>query len=73
MPKHETRTALEHHSHHVKKSLLCLRVLYTHLLKDCFVMKTNLNNYDSFKDNKKSHIKYQKHLRTSGNKKQDYV
>jgi len=69
MPKHETRPAFEHHFHHVKEYILYHRVLYSHLLKDCIVMKVNLDNYYGLKDHKKAHTKYQKHPRTSDDKK----
>ena len=35
-----------YHSHQVEKSPLCLRVLDTHLTKDCVVIKANLDKYD---------------------------
>jgi hypothetical protein len=73
MPKHETRPALEHHSHHAKEYILYHRILYTHLLKYCIVIKANLDNYDGLKDHKKAHIKYQKYLRTSDDKKRHHV
>jgi hypothetical protein len=69
MPKQETRLAFEHRSYHVKEYILYHTVLYSHLLKYYIVMKVNLDNYDGLKDHKKTHTKYQKHPRTSDDKK----